>query len=481
MLAFLLPLIAAACLAAEQPRAARQEPLFHVGRAPATRAVVHLPGHDGDAAEIDSDMTRLLRGIVADLGPREVADLRRCVPGGALRTASTELAEELFVLTLSGPGEATKRVRLLRAPDGGLIGAEEGADGSPGSDKASIRLDTDAALAIIRRWPAYRAGFDPGAGVPAVGETVPLEKPYDAGAFTLDEKTLRERITPRGVRFEPSARALENESFVVRLPRGYDPRTPAGLVIFIAPGPAGEPPPPLHAAADELGLILAGAANTGNDRAPAERLQLALDLAATVSARFHVDPRRVYAAGFSGGGRIATMLWAGFPEVVRGAVPIAGLGSYRNIPISGGRAWRADVLRPAGERWVLVKEHRIAPITGSRDFNQSATLAAAQIMLGEGLRVKVHDYADQAHTYPTPQRFRDALSWVDEPYRAQRADEEARAAALLERLRKEDGPGRLTDPARRRALVAVTAEGPWTPAAWEACRLLGLVEADPAQ
>jgi dienelactone hydrolase len=473
MLATLLPVLTAITFAVAQPRPV-PEPLFHVGRFPATRAVVHLPGHEATPDAIDSEMTRLLRGIVADLGPREVAQLRACVPGSAPPTASTELASELYILTLSAQGGATKRVRILRAPDGGLIGAEEGADGSPGSGKVSVRLDTEGAMAIIRRWPAYRGGFDQSAAEAPTAAMITLEQPYEAGAFTLDSQTLRRRIEPRGVRYEPATRALERERFLVRLPRGYDPRTPAGLLLFIDPSPVGEPPPPLHHAADEMGFILAGVVNTGNDRAPADRLQLALDLAATVSARYHVDQRRIYATGLSGGGRISTMLWAGFPEVVRGAVPIAGLACYQPIPI-GGHAYRADFLRPAGGRWLLVKEHRLAAITGSKDYAQGAILAAAQIMAAEGLSVKVLDFADQGHTYPTAQRFAEALLWVDEPYRKRRTEAEARAAALLEQFEREAAGGRLTDAARRRALVNVTAEGPWTPAAWEACELLGLV------
>jgi poly(3-hydroxybutyrate) depolymerase len=205
-----------------------------------------------------------------------------------------------------------------------------------------------------------------------------------------------------------------------------------------------------------------------------ERMQLALDAAATAVSRYHVDPLRIYATGMSGGGRVSSMLWGTFPEVFRGAVPIVGINTYQNIPAGGGRAWRAGFSKPTGERWAMLRGHRLAAITGSRDGNQAHTLAAISLMKADGLAVKEYDYPDLAHEYPSPERFLAALRWVDEPARDRRASESAAAAALLETFKKSD-TGRLDPRARRRALVEVTAAGPWSDAAWEAAELLGLV------
>ena len=76
-------------------------------------------------------------------------------------------------------------------------------------------------------------------------------------------------------------------------------------------------------ALDELGLIAVGVERAGNRRVFSERAQLMLDVIETARRRFHVDPRRIYMTGMSGGGRVTSAFSVCFPDVIRGSVPIA--------------------------------------------------------------------------------------------------------------------------------------------------------------
>jgi len=140
---------------------------------------------------------------------------------------------------------------------------------------------------------------------------------------SLDTATLSQRLYGgRPTRVAGVSRDLARERLIARPPAGYHPDRPAGLVVWIDPTDRGAPPAVLHDVCDELNLVAVGAANSGNGRPFVDRMQLALDAAATAQARFHIHPDRVYLVGFSGGGRIASMMLACFPDLFAGAVPI---------------------------------------------------------------------------------------------------------------------------------------------------------------
>src|SRR5436190_9817436 len=150
----------------------------------------------------------------------------------------------------------------------------------------------------------------------------------------------------RKATIEGAERDLEEEKFSVRLPRGYGPRQPAGLLVWVDAGPSGRPPAPFAAALDELGIACIGAGSSGNNRLVSTRYQLALDAVATAERKFHIDPRRLYVTGVSGGGRVSSMLLGCFPEVFAGAVPIVGISFYENVPIGTGKFWPAGYGKP---------------------------------------------------------------------------------------------------------------------------------------
>jgi hypothetical protein len=208
------------------------------------------------------------------------------------------------------------------------------------------------------------------------------------------------------------------------------------------------------------------AVNTGNSVHRSNRYQLVFDGLATVCERYLVDRRRVYVAGVSGGGKISTHLWACFPDVFTGSVPIVGLATYTSVPAGPGKVWPQDFGKPTPKLFRQIGGHRLGAMTGDEDFNQKPISETAKVLVRDGLEVRVFDYPGMGHTLPTAERFTEAIKWVDEPYTALRDAEEKAASGAFSKV---EG---LTGMVREEALAEVTRAGPWTDAAWKAATML---------
>jgi poly(3-hydroxybutyrate) depolymerase len=121
---------------------------------------------------------------------------------------------------------------------------------------------------------------------------------------------------------------LPEESFEVYVPPTYTGDKPFGLLVFVNPGGHGS-----LKGYERLGwkeiidkheLIWIGPNKVGNDRLVRPRMGLTIDAAVNAQKTFKIDPNRVYVCGVSGGGRVASMLGVGFPDVFRGGFYIIG-------------------------------------------------------------------------------------------------------------------------------------------------------------
>ncbi|MBA4040067.1 MAG: hypothetical protein C0468_07080 [Planctomyces sp.] len=366
---------------------------------------------------------------------------------------------DLWVLS----GADQRRV-ALHAPAAGRYEARAGADRSA--------LRASAIAAVLMELGGYVGGFGPGAGEPRgrAFDVAMAPVSHAPGLVewpeTLTASEYSKRLGKSRLRFEAVTRRLQSERMWARLPASYDPKSPAGLLVWVDASPSGKPPAALHPALDALGFIAIGAERSGNDRHVSERMQLALDAVATAQRRWHIDPRRVYVTGISGGGKMTTLLWAGYPEVFAGALPIVGLSAFADTPTGeGGRFWPAEFERPSGRAWQLLKTRRLGPVTGPADFNYAPMKAMAPEMARLGLEVRLFDVPGMGHTMPPPATFVEQLMWADEPARSerQRGIDEARGAL-----------GALGPSAGRDALLDIVRRWPWTPAAWEALERAGL-------
>lgn len=240
----------------------------------------------------------------------------------------------------------------------------------------------------------YRTAFAAGAGSPLSAPEVYLER---HGV----ERSAAERGDPGGLGYD-----LSQETFEVHVPAGYEPGAGYGLLVWVSPTPfGGVESPEVWEALDRARLLWIGANDGGNGRPSWDRSGLALDAAHRMATLYDLDPERVYVAGYSGGGRIASGLGLHFPEVFRGALSVYGVSWYEPVPVPDkpGAHWPASFAAPpdaklrdlrTGSRFVL--------LTGSRDFNKPQTRAVRRAMEAAGFERVIYLEVPGASHYELP-------------------------------------------------------------------------------
>ncbi len=458
----LLPVLVIAGIAAAAP----PDAVFRVDGQRPTAAVITVGESWDESLPLDTAMGRLAAGVLDTYDTRSIAKLLRCATRQPIPADAQ--ARRVAVIHLAGrrpgPGRQVELVRLI--------------DGSWGARKippgAAIILDTDRFETVTRSWPVYRGGFGRTPDPDTRGASVALAKPYLPGAVTLDARTQQQRLY-RGMPIRTLApdRVLDDETMHVRLPAAYDPREPAGLLLWSSPTARGAIPRVFDTVLDELNLVCIGSDDTGNDRDVADKFQIVFDAVATAQRRFHIDGRRIYITGMSGGGKVTSILAMCFPDVFAGAIPIVGFGCYSTLDDSWAEHRNGYFAEPRGRLLDLAKSHRMALVGGPPDFNYAEMSARAARLEADGFRnIRFFSYPDMAHEMPTAERFAQAMRWIDEPWQEIRAQERAVATSLLAAyLASHDEPAPVDD-ADRAALRAITEVGPWTDAAWRALRLL---------
>ena len=227
-------------------------------------------------------------------------------------------------------------------------------------------------------------------------------------------------------RLAPDARyQLAEETFEVYVPEGYAPAGAAaapeyGLLVWVSPTRAGGVErPELRPLLDERRLLWVGANSAGNPRSSLVRAGLALDAAQAMAGLYDLDPERIYVAGYSGGGRMASQLAMLFPEVFRGALALFGASFFRPVPVPDrpGHHWPAAFPEPPAETLRRIRrETRLVLVTGERDFNRAQTRAVERALAADGFeRVTYVEVPGASHYQPfdDQERLREALAALD--------------------------------------------------------------------
>lgn len=462
----LIAIVAAGAAAASVTAAPPADPFRPQGRRP-VEAVLTAGESWDTSARLETSMAGLVGGVIAHYDRRTIGELLRCPTDRVFGAQEISSAARIAVVHLAVAGRRERaRVEILRLADGSVAARPLEAQAGAG-----VRLDRNAFDKLAARWPAYRGGFDAPAEPSA--RSFVMDPPYVRGSITMDKPTMRKRLY-RGMRVavQDADRDLARETLNVRLPAGYEPRHPAGLLVWASPTPQGRIPAIFGPALDELTIVCVGADHAGNERDVPGKFQLVFDAIATACRRYHIDDRRIYITGMSGGGKVSSILATCFSEVFRGAIPIVGFGSYARLDGSWGEHRRPYFTRPERELLRLARQNRMALIGGPRDFNYREMLERKRLLEADGfVSIRFFDYPEMAHQMPTPQRFAEALGWIDEPYRLGRAREAAAASALLAAyFEGRDDPTARTDDDRR-ALDDVIDAGAWSDAAWRALEL----------
>ena len=140
-----------------------------------------------------------------------------------------------------------------------------------------------------------------------------------------------DRLTPGVLIDRVPLTANPEESYALYLPSGYSPDRPAPILYGFDPRARGRVPVErFQAAAERYGWVVVGSNASRNGIAVGDIIGR---LWGDTHARIAIDPRRVYATGFSGGARVASGMGLASRDQVAGVVAFgAGLPSGARLP-----------------------------------------------------------------------------------------------------------------------------------------------------
>lgn len=213
----------------------------------------------------------------------------------------------------------------------------------------------------------------------------------------------------------PPPYEVAKETFEILVPKGYHAKDPHGLFIWIPAGDSATLPKEWEAVLAREKLIFISARKSGNSRSIFDRMRMAVDANHNLRQFYAVDGRRVYVAGFSGGGRVASMLGVCWGEMFSGALCFMGANFYTDVTGEDGKVYSLNYL-PDDEVLALAKKYcRYALITGEKDFNLANTRAVAKAFEKEGFaRAQLFEAPGTGHALPSAEWLEKALAWLDE-------------------------------------------------------------------
>jgi predicted peptidase len=226
-----------------------------------------------------------------------------------------------------------------------------------------------------------------------------LADEVQVGEFTASA-TLPELLGPESAqRFEGVVQPDEAIEWQVYVPESYDPEMPAGLMVYISPSDSGAIPGSWKDVMAAENLIWIGANDSGNRARVARRVTYAMVAPAVIARDYQVDSSRVYVSGFSGGGRVASMVAPEYPSVFKGAIFICGVNDWGNRK-------PADLETIQANRYVF--------LTGRKDFNRSETRSVHRSYKRAGVdNVLLMDISGMDHRNPSAAKFAEAIAFLD--------------------------------------------------------------------
>ncbi len=183
-------------------------------------------------------------------------------------------------------------------------------------------------------------------------------------------------------------------NFRVRLPDGAD--APSGVVVFIKPTDSGSFPENWGRVFDARNLVWISPDGFGNEKLTRERMLAAIMATELAGKVAQVNADRIYVAGMSGGGRVASQTITHSPRLFAGAIYIVG----------------ADFPEEAFPPLAL--ERRFVFITGRDDFNRREMRRVfSRYGKAGAAHVKLMDLPHLGHEYPPAEDLDAAIGFLD--------------------------------------------------------------------
>jgi predicted esterase len=155
-------------------------------------------------------------------------------------------------------------------------------------------------------------------------------------------------------------------------------------------------------------MIYISPKGTSNNQPMLRRVKLAVDALATVKERWKIDENRVCVGGLSGGGHIAMMTHAMFPQWFGASISHAAQ-SY--LP-QNGSAGHFPGLEARDITGKDCKDHRWVVISGDKDYNYQEILKTSEQWKSTRADYKFFDVPGMGHTNAPPENFAEALTWA---------------------------------------------------------------------
>lgn len=204
-----------------------------------------------------------------------------------------------------------------------------------------------------------------------------------AQAEALPTGTVIERV---------ACRADAGQSYALFLPSSYTPQKRWPIIYCFDPAARGRVPlERFKAAAEKYGVIVAGSNNSRNG---ADDVSVAVNaMMGDTRERLAIDVRRVYTAGFSGGGRVATAVALSFGDRVAGVIACGG-------------GFPPSVAPSKSVTFALFG------VAGTEDFNYPEMSALARTFDRLGLVNRFASF-EGGHDWLTPALADEAVAWLE--------------------------------------------------------------------
>ncbi len=188
-------------------------------------------------------------------------------------------------------------------------------------------------------------------------------------------------------------------SWQVHVPEGYSAESPPGIVVYVSPTQSGALPQDWSSVMDEYNLIWISANNSGNRVIVSRRVLKALLALNAIQQEYVLDQTRIYVAGLSGGGKMASMIATEYANTFDGGLFICGV-----------KSWVVDKPR----YFEAIKSNRYVFLTGEHDQALESTKRAYRNYRDAGVpQIQLVVIDDMGHANPPRREFSRAIEFLD--------------------------------------------------------------------
>jgi len=195
------------------------------------------------------------------------------------------------------------------------------------------------------------------------------------------------------------------ESMVIYCPESWNGTDKLGVFINIPQDDQPvEPLPGYSDVMDGLKMIYVSLSSAGDKQADMRRAALALDALATVRKQYPVDETRLFIGGINGGGTVAGMMMAIYPEF-RGAI-------CQLHPFRLGDPNFSPYLSAGDIQKIAARKQSVAFVARKGDPWHDGTEWIVTLWPGWGIAAKMIGTDGEPHTPPTADALKEALDWA---------------------------------------------------------------------